>query len=137
MVSSIVLVYLYIFIYILYIGLVVLMLKNENSIFAAAAPGAAAPASLRSAAAMLRDIGSASALLAVEDLRAYWLGIMADKRASYRDRLAASRLYADSIGAFAPETATAGTSGAVRWLEAEVVSAEPGAGSGPGSGGAV
>ena len=104
------------------------MLKNENSIFAAAAPGAAAPASLRSAAALLREVGSCSALLAADDLRAYWLAIMADRRASYRDRLAASRLYADSIGAFSEQAAGSGTSGAVRWLEAEVVAA-PGPGS--------
>lgn len=102
------------------------MLKNEHSIFAAAAPGAPAPASLRSAAALLREVGSCSAVLAADDLRAYWLSIMADRRASYRDRLAASRLYADSIGAFAAKDAGSGTSGAVRWLEAEVVPA-PGA----------
>lgn len=53
---------------------------------------------------MLKQQGAAVAVLAVQDLQAYWLKIMSDNKASNKDKLAASKLYADSIGAFDKQT---------------------------------
>lgn len=58
------------------------------------------PQTLEDCAALLKQQGAAVAVLAVQDLQAYWLKIMTDKKASNKDRLAASKMYADSIGAF-------------------------------------
>lgn len=58
------------------------------------------PQTLEECAALLKQQGAAVAVLAVQDLQAYWLKIMTDNKASNKDRLAASKMYADSIGAF-------------------------------------
>lgn len=58
------------------------------------------PATLADCAALLKQQGAAVAVLAVQDLQAYWLKIMSDPKASYKDKLSASKLYAESIGAF-------------------------------------
>lgn len=58
------------------------------------------PQTLEDCAALLKQQGAAVAVLAVQDLQAYWLKIMTDNKASNKDRLAASKMYADSIGAF-------------------------------------
>lgn len=58
------------------------------------------PQTLEDCAALLKQQGAAVAVLAVQDLQAYWLKIMTDSKASNKDRLAASKMYADSIGAF-------------------------------------
>lgn len=58
------------------------------------------PQTLEECAALLKQQGAAVAVLAVQDLQAYWLKIMMDAQASNKDRLAASKLYAESIGAF-------------------------------------
>lgn len=58
------------------------------------------PQTLEECAALLKQQGAAVAVLAVQDLQAYWLKIMSDNKASNKDKLAASKLYADSIGAF-------------------------------------
>lgn len=58
------------------------------------------PQTLEECAALLKQQGAAVAVLAVQDLQAYWLKIMSDSKASNKDRLAASKLYAESIGAF-------------------------------------
>lgn len=58
------------------------------------------PQTLQECAALLKQQGAAVAVLAVQDLQAYWLKIMSDPKASNKDRLAASKLYAESIGAF-------------------------------------
>jgi hypothetical protein len=55
-------------------------------------------------AAPCKQQGAAVAVLAVQDLQAYWLKIMSDNKASNKDKLAASKLYADSIGAFDKQT---------------------------------
>ena len=106
-------------------------ISNINGeLSSAAAPGRAAPGFLRDCATLLRDVSAVSAVLAVSDLQAYWLSLMSDRRVPYRDRLAASRMYAESVGAFdARSRVSASTSGAVRWIEAETVDAAPGAGS--------
>lgn len=62
------------------------------------------PQTLEECAALLKQQGAAVAVLAVQDLQAYWLKIMSDNRASHKDKLAASKLYADSIGAFDKQT---------------------------------
>ena len=58
------------------------------------------PQTLEDCAALLKQQGAAVAVLAIQDLQAYWLKIMTDPKASNKDRLAASKMYADSIGAF-------------------------------------
>lgn len=58
------------------------------------------PQTLEECAALLKQQGAAVAVLAVQDLQAYWLKIMTDKKASNKDKLTASKLYADSVGAF-------------------------------------
>lgn len=62
------------------------------------------PQTLQECAALLKQQGAAVAVLAVQDLQAYWLKIMSDPKASNKDRLAASKMYADSIGAFDKQT---------------------------------
>lgn len=62
------------------------------------------PQTLEECAALLKQQGAATAVLAVQDLQAYWLKIMTDNKASNKDRLAASKMYADSIGAFDKQT---------------------------------
>ena len=62
------------------------------------------PQTLEECAALLKQQGAAVAVLAVQDLQAYWLKIMSDNKASNKDKLAASKLYADSIGAFDKQT---------------------------------
>lgn len=80
---------------------------------------------LEDAALMLKQQGAAVAILAVQDLQAYWLGIMQDAKASNKDKLAASRLYAQSIGAFdAKQQLKASAPEAYKWADAEVIEAE-------------
>lgn len=55
---------------------------------------------LTECAALLKQQGAAVAIMAVQDLQAYWLRIMTDDKSSNKDKLTASRLYAESIGAF-------------------------------------
>lgn len=55
---------------------------------------------LKQAAENLRSLGAGMAALQVQDLQAFWLSIMANEKASNKERLQASKLYADSIGAF-------------------------------------
>ena len=62
------------------------------------------PQTLEECAALLKQQGAAVAVLAVQDLQAYWLKIMSDNKASNKDKLAASKLYAESIGAFDKQT---------------------------------
>lgn len=66
------------------------------------------PQTLEECAALLKQQGAAVAVLAVQDLQAYWLKIMTDNKASNKDRLAASKMYADSIGAFDKQHANKG-----------------------------
>ena len=62
------------------------------------------PQTLEECAALLKQQGAAVAVLAIQDLQAYWLKIMTDPKASNKDKLAASKLYAESIGAFDKQT---------------------------------
>lgn len=55
---------------------------------------------LAECAALLKQQGAAVAIMAVQDLQAYWLRIMMDDKTSNKDKLTASKLYAESIGAF-------------------------------------
>lgn len=77
------------------------LLANTNTPTRGRPPAiATAPQTLEDCAALLKQQGAAVAVLAVQDLQAYWLKIMTDSKASNKDRLAASKMYADSIGAF-------------------------------------
>ena len=62
------------------------------------------PQTLEDCASLLKQQGAAVAVLAVQDLQAYWLKIMTDPKASNKDKLTASKLYADSVGAFDKQT---------------------------------
>lgn len=77
---------------------------------------------LKEAAMLLKEQGAAVAVLAVQDLQAYWLNIMQDKKASYKDRLAASKMYAQSIGAFdAKQQQQARAPEGYKWADAAVI----------------
>ena len=58
------------------------------------------PQTLEECATLLKQQGAAVAVLAVQDLQAYWLKMMTDQKVSNKDKLTASKLYADSVGAF-------------------------------------
>lgn len=77
------------------------LLANTNTPTRGRPPAiATTPQTLEDCAALLKQQGAAVAVLAVQDLQAYWLKIMSDDKASNKDKLAASKLYAESIGAF-------------------------------------
>lgn len=81
------------------------LLANTNTPTRGRPPAiATTPQTLEDCAALLKQQGAAVAVLAVQDLQAYWLKIMTDNKASNKDRLAASKMYADSIGAFDKQT---------------------------------
>lgn len=48
----------------------------------------------------LKELGAGVAALELQDLQAFWLSIMANPKATNKEKLQASKLYADSIGAF-------------------------------------
>lgn len=79
------------------------ILQGQQQIQAAGRPVAKInnqPTTLAECAALLKQQGAAVAVLAVQDLQAYWLHIMSDPKASTKDKLTASKLYAESVGAF-------------------------------------
>lgn len=81
------------------------LLYNTNTPTRGRPPAiATTPQTLEDCAALLKQQGAAVAVLAVQDLQAYWLKIMSDNKASNKDKLAASKLYAESIGAFDKQT---------------------------------
>lgn len=74
------------------------------------------PKCLQDCARLLQQLGQEQALLKLKELQNFWLMIMADKSASHKDRLAASKLYAESIGAFDKNKQSKGVNGAnIRW----------------------
>lgn len=77
------------------------------------------PQTLEECAALLKQQGAAVAVLAVQDLQAYWLKIMSDNKASNKDKLAASKMYADSIGAFDKQTHASKGPAVYHWGAAE------------------
>ena len=81
------------------------LVANTNTITRGRPPAIVThPQTLEDCAALLKQQGAAVAVLAVQDLQAYWLKIMTDPKASNKDRLTASKMYADSIGAFDKQT---------------------------------
>lgn len=92
-------------------------------------PGSLAPRSIKECTLLLQRLGAQTAVLKIKDLQAFWLAIMADKTATHKDRLQASRLYADSIGAFNKDKQQKGIDGArLHWrskpIEAEIITEE-------------
>lgn len=85
------------------------ILKQQTNI--ATLPGQ--PKTLKDCARLLQELGRDQAVLQLKQLQNFWLQIMADKSASHKDRLAASKLYAESIGAFDSSTKTKGINGAM------------------------
>lgn len=84
--------------------------------------------SLRDCAKLLQQLGPEVAILELKHLQAFWLAIMADKTAPHRDRLHASKLYADSIGAFNTDTNETARGARITWktaaTDAEIVQNE-------------
>lgn len=84
---------------------------------------------LTDCAKQLKKYGAAVAVLELADLQAFWLSIMSDQKASNKDRLSASKMYAESIGAFDKKDTRAITGGATyKWatdkaapIDAEIV----------------
>ena len=82
------------------------------------------PSTLAECAALLKQQGAAVAVLAVQDLQAYWLKVMSDPKASCKDKLTASKLYAESIGAFAKAAASNKGPAVYHWggvIDADIV----------------
>lgn len=48
----------------------------------------------------LKELGAGVAALELQDLQAFWLSIMANPKATNKEKLQASKLYAQSIGGF-------------------------------------
>lgn len=84
---------------------------------------------LAECAKQLKKYGAAVAVLELADLQAFWLSIMSDQKASNKDRLSASKMYAESIGAFDKKDTRAINGGATyKWatdkvapIDAEIV----------------
>lgn len=81
---------------------------------------------LQDCSRLLQTLGADVAQLNIKQLQRFWLAIMADKSASHKDKLQASKLYAESIGAFDANKQKKGVNGAnIRWkdsiIEAEIV----------------
>ena len=81
---------------------------------------------LQDCSRLLQTLGAEVATLNIKQLQRFWLAIMADKSASHKDKLQASKLYAESIGAFDANKQKKGINGAnIRWkdtiIEAELV----------------
>ena len=77
---------------------------------------------------LLQTLGADVAQLNIKQLQHFWLAVMADKSASHKDKLQASKLYAESIGAFDKDKNKKGINGAnIRWkskpIDVEVVQA--------------
>lgn len=82
------------------------------------------PSTLAECAALLKQQGAAVAVLAVQDLQAYWLKVMSDPKASCKDKLTASKLYAESIGAFDKASASNKGPAVYHWggvIDADIV----------------
>lgn len=75
----------------------------------------------------LKELGAGVAALELQDLQAFWLSIMANPKATNKEKLQASKLYADSIGAFDQGKASKSTApvryswGAEAATDAEIV----------------
>ena len=78
----------------------------------------------------LKELGAGVAALEVQDLQAFWLSIMTSSKATNKEKLQASKLYADSIGAFEQSQANKATApiryswGAESVSDAEIVQTE-------------
>ena len=84
------------------------------------------PRTIRECARLLQALSIEHATLKVKELQNFWLSVMADKSASHKDRLQASKLYAESIGAFDQAKQQKGINGAnIRWrstpIDVEIV----------------
>lgn len=75
---------------------------------------------------LLQTLGQETATLNLKHLQSFWLAVMADRSASHKDKLQASKLYAESIGAFDANKNKKGINGAnIRWkpdvIDAEII----------------
>ena len=67
---------------------------------------------------LLITLGQEVATLNLKQLQRFWLAVMADRSASHKDKLQASKLYAESIGAFDSNKNKKGVNGAnIRWKQ--------------------
>lgn len=72
----------------------------------------------------IKALGREAAVLELSDIQAFWLKIMMDNKASNKDKLTASKLYAQSLGAFDKQTANNKSGKAVYSWSSDVVDAD-------------
>ena len=72
----------------------------------------------------IKALGREAAVLELSDIQAFWLQIMMDSKASNKDKLTASKLYAQSLGAFDKQTANNKSGKAVYSWASDVVDAD-------------
>lgn len=72
----------------------------------------------------IKALGKEVAVLELSDIQAFWLKIMMDSKASTKDKLTASKLYAQSLGAFDKRASCNKSSNAVYSWSSDVVDAD-------------
>ena len=72
----------------------------------------------------IKALGKEAAVLELSDIQAFWLKIMMDSKASNKDKLTASKLYAQSLGAFDKQAAGNNSGKAVYSWSSDVVDAD-------------
>lgn len=72
----------------------------------------------------IKALGREAAVLELSDIQAFWLQIMMDSKASNKDKLTASKLYAQSLGAFDKRASCNKSSNAVYSWSSDVVDAD-------------
>lgn len=100
------------------------ILKQNSNTNIVSTSSVGGPATLAECALLLKQQGAAVAVLAVQDLQAYWLRLMSDPNTSSKDKLTASKLYAESIGAFDKSVTSAKGPAVYHWggvVDAQIV----------------
>lgn len=72
----------------------------------------------------IKALGREAAVLELSDIQAFWLKIMMDSKASNKDKLTASKLYAQSLGAFDKRASCNKSGNAVYSWSSDVVDAD-------------
>ena len=72
----------------------------------------------------IKALGKEVAVLELSDIQAFWLKIMMDSKASNKDKLTASKLYAQSLGAFDRRVSSNKSGSAVYSWSSDVVDAD-------------
>lgn len=72
----------------------------------------------------IKALGKEVAVLELSDIQAFWLKIMMDSKASNKDKLTASKLYAQSLGAFDRRVSSNKSGSAVYSWSSDIVDAD-------------